>query len=84
MAYTGQDKPAAALKLDADFEEQAEHIRRSPKLYKAGRTMGTREIVVRPFYVMVHLVEAQAIAILRVLNAAQEWSLTAANKERRK
>ena len=51
MAYIGQDKPVAALKLDADFEEQAEHIRRSPKLYKAGRTMGTREIGVRPFYV---------------------------------
>ena len=80
MAYIGQDNPAAALKLDEDFEEQAEKARRSPTLYKAGRMKGTREIVVRPSYVMVYQAEAEAIVILRVLNAAQAWPPTAAKK----
>ena len=35
---------------------------------------GTREIVVRPSYVMVYQVEADALVILRVLHAAQQWT----------
>ncbi len=72
MAYIGQDNPAAALQLDEEFEVKAEQARRSPSLYKAGRMQGTREIVVRPSYVMVYQVEAQAVAIVRVLHSAQQ------------
>ena len=34
---------------------------------------GTREIVVRPNYVMVYDVEGNTITILRVLHTAQQW-----------
>jgi toxin ParE1/3/4 len=63
MDYIAQDNPAAAIELDDEFEAKAEQARQSPTLYKTGRVRGTREIVVRPNYVMVY----------RMLHAAQQW-----------
>ena len=51
------------------------NIRQRPTLYKTGRVRGTREIVVRPNYVMVYRIEVDGgtLAVLRVLHAAQQW-----------
>ncbi|HZE91467.1 MAG TPA: type II toxin-antitoxin system RelE/ParE family toxin [Rhizobacter sp.] len=73
MEYIAQDNPSAAIGLDLDFEAKAENARRRPKLYKPGRMKGTREIVVRPNYVMVYRVTGELVEILRVLHAAQQW-----------
>ena len=69
----GKGSPAAARKLDAAFVDKAHEAAQRPKLYKAGRMRGTRELVVRPNYVMVYRIEDEAIIILRVLHAAQQW-----------
>ena len=74
MAYIAQDNPTAAIDLDIEFETTAENARQRPTLYKPGRMKGTREIVVRPNYVMVYRVAGDSIEMLRVLHAAQQWS----------
>ena len=73
MVYIAQDTPTAAIDLDLEFEAKAENARLRPKLYKAGRVKGTREIVVRPNYVMVYRVTGDVVEVLRVLHAAQQW-----------
>ena len=73
MDYIAQENPAAALQLDLEFEAKADALPKHPKLYKPGRVKGTREIVVRPNYVMVYAVEGDTITILRVLHTAQQW-----------
>lgn len=73
MDYIAQDNPAAALELDLEFEAKADPLPKHPKLYKPGRMKGTREIVVRPNYVMVYAIKGDTIAILRVLHTAQQW-----------
>lgn len=75
MDYIAQDNPAAAVDLDDDFEAKAELARKHPKLYRAGRMKGTREIVVRSNYVMVYRIEdaGDTVTMLRVLHAAQQW-----------
>lgn len=75
MDYIAQDNPAAAIELDDEFEAKAEQARQRPTLYKTGRVRGTREIVVRPNYVMVYRIENEGgtLAVLRVLHAAQQW-----------
>lgn len=75
MDYIAADNPLAAAALDDEFEAKAEQARQRPTLYKPGRVTGTREIVVRPNYVMVYAVaeEVQALTILRVLHATQQW-----------
>lgn len=71
--YIAQDNPSAALSLNADFDSKAEQAAQRPRLYKAGRVRGTREIVVRPNYVMIYRIDDDGITILRVLHAAQQW-----------
>ena len=73
MGHIALDNPAAAIDLDQDFEAKAENARQRPKLYKAGRVKGTREIVVRPNYVMVYRVTGDLVEVLRILHAAQQW-----------
>jgi len=73
MVYIAQDNPVAAIDLDLEFEAKAENARLRPKLYKAGRVKGTREIVVRPNYVLVYRVIGDVVEVLRVLHAAQQW-----------
>lgn len=73
MVYIAQDNPAAAIDLDLEFEAKAENARLRPTLYKAGRVQGTREIVVRPNYIMVYRVTKEFVEVLRVLHAAQQW-----------
>jgi addiction module RelE/StbE family toxin len=75
MAYIAQDNPVAAIELDDEFEAKAELARRRPMLYRPGRLSGTREIVVRPNYVMVYRIEDQGrtVSMLRVLHAKQQW-----------
>ena len=74
MDYIGQDHPVAAIELDDEFEAKAEIARQRPTLYRAGRVRGTREIVVRPNYVMVYRIEddGSTVTVLRVLHAAQQ------------
>ncbi len=75
MDYIAQDNPVAAIELDDEFEAKADQARQRPTLYKPGRVRGTREIVVRPNYVMVYRVEdaGGTLAVLRVLHARQKW-----------
>ena len=75
MDYIAQDNPTAAIELDDEFEAKAEQARQRPTLYRTGRVKGTREIVVRPNYVMVYRMEDEGdtLAVLRVLHAAQQY-----------
>ena len=73
MAYIAQDSPTAAIELDLEFEAKAENARMRPTLYKPGRVKGTREIAVRPNYVMVYRATGDRVEMLRVLHAAQQW-----------
>lgn len=73
--YIAQDNPLAALELDEEFKARAESAARNPKLYRTGRMSGTREIVVRPNYVMVYHIEDESntVVVLRILHSAQQW-----------
>ena len=73
MEYIAQENPSAAIELDLEFEAKAENARQQPKLYKPGRMKGTRELVVRPNYVMVYRLTGDLVEVLRVLHAAQQW-----------
>lgn len=73
MDHIAQDNAAAAIELDETFRDKARRAAQNPALYKAGRYPGTREIVVRPNYVMVYRVVDNRLEIIRVLHARQQW-----------
>ncbi|WP_256376542.1 type II toxin-antitoxin system RelE/ParE family toxin [Xenorhabdus sp. KK7.4] len=76
MEYIAQDNPQAAIALDDEFEASAERACLQPEMYKPGRVKGTREIVVRPHYILVYRVKRDILMVLRVLHAAQQWPTT--------
>jgi addiction module RelE/StbE family toxin len=71
--HIAKDNPEAAIRLDEAFEEKASRTLLNPLLYKKGRYPGTREIVVRPNYVIVFRTTKQVVEIIRILHARQQW-----------
>lgn len=71
--HIAADNLDAANALLAEIEAKAERLIEHPKLYRAGRVDGTREMVVRPNYIVVYSEDASDVRVLRVLHAAQQW-----------
>ena len=74
--YISDDNPDAAQRLKDDIEAKAAKLPEHPKLYRAGRVPGTREMVVRSNSVVIYTEDARAVTVLRVLHAAQQWPPT--------
>jgi toxin ParE1/3/4 len=74
--YISDDNPDAAQRLKDEIEAKAAKLPDHPKLYRSGRVAGTREMVVRPNYLVIYSEDAQVVTILRVLHAAQQWPPT--------
>ena len=71
--YIEQRNPLAAEALHAVILRTVEGLPSAPYLFRAGRVTGTRECVVHPNYVVIYLVGTDAIDVLRVLHARQEY-----------
>ena len=71
--YISDDNPDAAQALKDEIEAKTSRLPDNPRLYRVGRVDGTREMVVRPNYIVVYADNASAVTILRVLHSAQQW-----------
>ena len=71
--YISEDNPGAAQTLKEEIEDKASRLPEHPRMYRAGRVDGTREMVVRPNYVVIYAEDADTVTILRVLHAARQW-----------
>ncbi|WP_282093631.1 type II toxin-antitoxin system RelE/ParE family toxin [Epibacterium ulvae] len=71
--YISDDSPDAAQALKDEIEDKASRLPEHPQMYRGGRVDGTREMVVRPNYIVIYAEDANAVTILRVLHAAQKW-----------
>lgn len=73
LDHISDDNPDAAQTLRDEILLKAVRLTEQPKLYRQGRVPGTREMVVRPNYLVVHRETARTVTILRVLHASQMW-----------
>lgn len=71
--YISADNPAAALALLEEIEAKVGRLPEAPGLFRRGRVDGTREMVVRPTYIVIYSETPERITILRVLHASQMW-----------
>lgn len=71
--YISDDNPSAAQTLKDDIETKVAGLAKNPRQYKAGRVAGTREMVVRPNYIVVYQEAEVVVSILRILHAARRW-----------
>lgn len=71
--YISDDNPSAALALIEEIQSKVAKLPAHPKRCRPGRVEGTRELVVRPNYVVVYAETEAAVTVLRVLHAARMW-----------
>lgn len=71
--YISDDNRNAALALMEEIQSKVAQLSAHPKRCRPGRVEGTRELVVRPNYIVVYTETAAAVTVLRVLHAAQMW-----------
>ncbi len=74
--YIADDNPNAVQALKDEIEQKVARLPKNPQLYRSGRVEGTREMVVRPNYVVVYADTPEMVSVLRVLHAAQQWPET--------
>ena len=73
--YISDDNPDAAQRLKDEIEDKVSKLPEHPKLYRPGRVIGTREMVVWPNYIVSYAETDRGIVVLRVLHSAQQWPL---------
>ena len=73
VGYIADRNPDAAERLQDAIEHTAERLPNHPYLYRSGRVPGTREAVVHPNYILVYRVGSDAIDILAVVHARQQY-----------
>jgi toxin ParE1/3/4 len=73
LDYIGHDNPDAAVELVQKIRTKVDGLRERPTLYRAGRMRGTREMIVHRNYIVFYRVSDDAVTILRVKHARQQW-----------
>ncbi len=71
--YIAQRNPRAALTLESAIIRQVTMLRQFPAMGRLGRAEGTRELVVHPNYIIIYQVTPDAVTILRLLHARQQY-----------
>lgn len=71
--FISDDNPDAALALLKEIEDKVAQLPAHPKRGRPGRVETTRELIIRPNYIVVYAQTASVLTVLRVLHAAQMW-----------
>ncbi len=71
--YIAPRNASAAERLLATIQNAAEQLPHHPYMYRLGRVPGTREALVHPNYIMVYSVGQEAIEILALVHARQQY-----------
>ena len=73
ISYIADDNIEAAQALKDTIDERLNDLLDYPQIYKAGRVKNTYEMVVHSNYIVVYTEDGDAICILRILHARQQW-----------
>jgi toxin ParE1/3/4 len=74
VARIAEDNVTAAFDALDEIERQVGQLEVHPKLGRAGRVKGTRELVIsRTPYIVAYRIDDEQLFILRVVNGARQW-----------
>jgi len=72
--FISRDNPAAAARMVTAVNRAVQNLQRFPALGRAGRVVGTRELVIPGTpYIVPYRVRDDAIEVLRVFYGARRW-----------
>jgi toxin ParE1/3/4 len=70
--YIALDNPVRAKTFVQEIRQKSNLLVDFPNVGRAGRVLGTRELVVHKNYILVYRVRAQKVEILSVYNVTQQ------------
>ena len=73
LDYIAERDPAAADRLHAAIDKCAGTLPLLPRKHRPGRVPGTREAVVRPNYILVYRLTAEAVEIVSLMHARRRY-----------
>ena len=73
LAYITDRNEAAAEALYSAIESCIGRLLKYPFMYRSGRAPGTREAVVHPNYILIYRVTDDAVEIVRLVHARQQY-----------
>jgi len=71
--YIAADNPYAAARMDELFSESAGRLTEHPKLGRAGKIPGTRELVSHEHYLLVYEINDDTVWVLALVHTARLW-----------
>jgi addiction module RelE/StbE family toxin len=71
--YIAADNPRAALRMDLLFSDAAARLAAYPKMGKAGRIAGTRELIPHESYRLVYEIDGTTVWVLALVHTARQW-----------
>lgn len=74
LDYIAQESLTAAIKQDAEIDNQVDRLLQYPEMGRPGRIKTTCELVIgRTLFIVAYRIKDDRIEILRVLHGAQQW-----------
>ena len=73
FTYIAERNASAAARLLEAIEATAERLVEHPYMFRSGRVPGTREAVVHPNYILIYRVTAEAVEIVALVHARQQY-----------
>lgn len=71
--YIVADNPPAAVRMDELFSDAAARLAAHPKLGKAGKISGTRELRPHESYRLVYEIKGEIVWVLALVHTAKLW-----------
>lgn len=72
-SYIAADSPRAAARMDELFSSAAARLADHPKLGRAGKNLGTRELIPHESYRLVDEIEGDTVWVLTLVHTARQW-----------
>ncbi len=71
--YIVADNPRAASRMDQLFSDAASKLAEHPKLGRAGKIPGTRELIPHESYRLVYEIDGETVWVLALVHTARQW-----------
>jgi len=71
--YIAADNPGAAVRMDELFRDAAARLGAHPQMGKAGKIVGTRELIPHKSYRLVYEIDAGTVWVLAIVHSARQW-----------
>jgi addiction module RelE/StbE family toxin len=71
--HIAAENPAAAVRMDRLFSDAAARLAAHPKIGKAGKIPGTRELIPHESYRLIYEIDSDTVWILVLVHTARQW-----------